>query len=180
MDEKQLIRYLKVNKRLGQKALYENYADKMYMLSYRYITTNEDAEEVVMQGFLKVFQNINQFKYLGKGSLEAWMKKIMINEALMFLRKKRKFEINDDFEITDNIISDDFHDIDSEYIYKLITKLPIGYRTVFNMYVIEGMSHKEIAESLQIEINTSKSQLSKARKLLQKYLINMEEHYETA
>ena len=180
MNEKQIIGYIKINKRLGQKALYEKYADSLFLLCYRYITTKEDAEEIVMQGFLKVFENIDNFKYQGKGSLKAWMKKIMVNESLMFIRRKRKFEISDEFDFTENFSSDDFHDIDSEYLYQLILRLPLGYRTVFNMHVIEGMSHKEIAEQLNIEVNTSKSQLSKARQLLQKYLSELEEHYETA
>lgn len=180
MNEKRLVKYLKNNNRLGQKALFEMYSDKMYLLCCRYVSSKEDAEEVIMQGFLKVFKNIDQFKYLEKGSLEAWIRKIMVNESLMFLRSKRRFEISDDYDLTDNYLAEDYHDIESEYLYDLILKLPLGYRTVFNMFIIEGMSHKEIAKELNIVVNTSKSQLSKARKLLQKYLSKAEEHYETA
>ncbi len=180
MNEKQIISYIKINKRLGQKALYDKFADSLFLLCYRYITSKEDAEEVVMQGFLKVFENIDHFNYQGKGSLKAWIKKIMVNESLMFIRSKRKFEISDEYDFTKNFISEDFYEIDSEYLYELILKLPLGYRTVFNMFVIEGMSHKEIAEQLHIEVNTSKSQLSKARNLLKNYLTKAEEQYETA
>lgn len=180
MNEKQLIRYLKINQRLGQKTLYEKYADSLFLLCLRYVTKREDAEEIVMQGFLKIFEKMHQFNYLGKGSLEAWMRKIMINESLMFLRSKRQFEITDDYELAENYSIEDYHEIDAEYLYNTITKLPIGYRTVFNLFVIDGMSHKEIAMELNIEVNTSKSQLSKARNLLKKYLTKREEHYETA
>jgi RNA polymerase sigma-70 factor, ECF subfamily len=180
LNEKQLLKYLKINKRLAQKAVYEKYADSMFLLCYRYISSREDTEEVVMQGFLKIFENITSFSYQEKGSLNAWIRKIMVNESLMFLRKRKKFEISDDYELTENHFSDDHFEIDTEYLYELISTLPIGYRTVFNMHIIDGISHKEIAETLAISINTSKSQLSKARKLLQNKLSKAEGHYETA
>ena len=180
MNEKQLIKYLKINKRLAQKAIYEKYADSMYLLCYRYISSKEDTEEVVMQGFLKIFENIENFRYNDKGSFSAWIRKIMVNESLMFLRQKKQFEISDDYDLTENYCSDEYFEIDTEYLYQSISKLPIGYRTVFNMHIIDGISHKEIAETLNISVNTSKSQLSKARKLLQKKLSKVEDHYETA
>jgi len=133
-----------------------------------------------MQGFLKVFENMMSFSYKDKGSLNAWIRKIMVNESLMFLRKRKQFEITDDYDLAENYFSDEHFEIDTAYLYETISTLPIGYRTVFNMHIIDGISHKEIAETLNININTSKSQLSKARKLLQKKLSKVEDHYETA
>lgn len=129
-----------------------------------------EAEDVVTEGFVKVFSKINTFEYRGARSFEGWIKRIMVNESLMALRKKKHVQVD----------IDNFVDIESglmtgsqlEYneIIKVIHKLPKGYRTVFNMYVIEGYSHKEIANKLQISENTSKSQLSKARASLLKSL----------
>ncbi len=136
----------------------------------RYIRNEQDAEDVMINGFFKVFTKIEQYKETG--SFEAWIRRIMVNESLMFLRK---YNMNLSVEINDvHIPTQTSADaqIREQDILKLLDYLPVGYRTVFNLYVIEGFSHKEIAEKLGISINTSKSQLIKARKKLKQLIDN--------
>ncbi len=138
----------------------------MFGLCKRYVKTIENAEEVLMEGFCKVFQKIDM--YSGIGSFEGWIRRIMTNEALMFIRKDYKFNDHDDIQdiqveaveisIEDTLAASD--------ILKLLDQLPTGYRTVFNLYVMEGFKHREIADMLGISINTSKSQLILAKKRL--------------
>ncbi len=163
----------------AQKEFYERYADKMFRVCYRYVKTEMDAEDLVVNGFLKVFANLNKMEFRGERSLEAWIKRIMVNESLMFLRKNNRFQMMSDstaahIEDNSNIIGD----ISAEEIYALILSLPDGYRTVFNLYVIEGFNHKEIAQKLNISENTSKSQLCKGRALLRKLLEKNGIHYD--
>lgn len=167
IDEKTIDRCLKGNKR-AQKALYKAYARKMFVHCYRYLKSKEDAEEIVSDGFIKVFQNLITFHYKDLKSLEAWIKRIMINECLMFLRK-RKISFLDESKAL-NIESGNRSDseLEAKEIYDLILSLPAGYRTIFNLYVLEGYSHKEISQMLKISEGTSRSQLTKARIVLQK------------
>lgn len=158
----------------AQEILYNQYADQMYQTCFRYLSDQHEAEDTVVEGFVKVFSKIGSFEYRGKGSLAGWIKRIMINECLMKLRKKKYEKVQIDnvsFQLTNDVPIDD--PILEEEIVNIIKKLPKGYRTVFNMYVIEGYSHKEIAKKLNISENTSKSQLSKARASLSKSLIRV-------
>ncbi len=163
MSEKELIQACKANDRKGQKALYELYAPVMLALCRRYVGVLEDAEDVMVEGFFKVFTKIDSYK--GEGSFEGWIKRIMVNESLMFLRKNNPLRFSE--EITDRMRGVEFPGIDSRLtagqIIALLDELPPGYRTVFNLFVIEGYKHREIAEELGISINTSKSQLILAR-----------------
>ncbi len=138
------------------------------MHCYRYVKNRDDAEEIVTDGFVKVFENMHSFEYRDDKSFEAWIKKIMINEALLFLRKKRQLHFiqSEKVEEVQADVSIDMN-LHAEDIYKLILALPTGYRTVFNMFAIEGYSHKEIASLLNITESTSRSQLTKARAMLQ-------------
>ena len=163
----------------AQKEFYERYADKMFRVCYRYVKNEQDAEDLLVNGFLKVFNHLKNIDFRGDRSLEAWIKRIMINESLMFLRKNNNFRSVDSDLMTD--IGENATvtgKLAAEEIYNLILKLPVGYRTVFNLYVIEGFSHKEIAEKLNVSENTSKSQLSKGRALLRKILEYNGIHYE--
>ena len=118
------------------------------------------------------FKNLSSFNYQGEGSVQAWLKKIMINECLMFLRKRHSFIISTEKEAEDIPLQEEALDnLSVAEIFNLVVELPIGYRTVFNLYVIEGMSHKEIAKMMGIAEGTSKSQLNKAKLLLQKNLL---------
>lgn len=156
-----------------QKELYERYGGVLFAICLRYIGNREEAEDVFHDGFIRVFQSIkNQFAYQGVGSLKAWLSRVMVNEALGYLRKKSiqtKQEVLMD-EIPDTQISDDedVNKIPRSVLLKLISELPDGYRTVFNLYVFEEKSHKEIAALLGITEHTSSSQFYRAKTLLAK------------
>lgn len=169
MDEPQVIVGCKNKEGKAQKALFDSYSYAMLLLCLRYVRHQPDAEEMMLNGFYKFFTSIAQFSYTGPGSIAPYLKKIMINECLMFLRKKDGLKIIDEehaaeLAANDSIISR----LTADEIFDLITTLPAGYRTVFNLFVVEGMGHKEIAELLQVSEGTSKSQLNKARIMLQK------------
>lgn len=171
--ERRLIIACKKNKRQSQKKLYELFADDMFSLCFRYIQNTEDSEDIMIKAFTKVFKNIKKFEYRGEGSLKKWIKTIVINESLMFLRTKKKLFFEQiDIKIESNNVSVE-SEISYNEIISLVEKMPTGYRTVFNLYSIEGYSHKEISKLLSIKINTSKSQLHKARKYLQKQVKNL-------
>ena len=163
--------------RKSQKYLYETYTNQMFRLLLRYTGNAHDADDVLVVAFTKVLKNIGDFNFRGKGSLGAWIKKIMVNEALMFLRSKKQTELLDENEqIADDI--DAGSKLDAEDVYNLVKDLPTGYRTVFNLFIIEGYSHKEIAEMTGTSESTSKSQLKKARKKLQEKIIKTKAGYE--
>ena len=158
----------------AQKALYDALAPKMLGVCLRYLRDREEAEHVMIGGFVKVFEKIDQYK--GDGSFEGWIRRIMVNESLMYLRKSQPMSV--DVDVADVEGQLDYeeleHTLHAEDIMKLIMDLPVGYKTVFNLYAIEGFNHAEIASKLGISENTSKSQLSRARKLLQSKLAEME------
>ena len=167
-----LIKEAKHGSAAAQKCLFDLYADKMMMLCRRYLKNKEDAEEVLIDGFCKFFKSIDSFSYRDEPSLSAWLKRIMINECLMVLRKKNVFSIITDTAASEIPFSEDaLSNLSAAEIFALVVQLPVGYRTVFNLFVIEGTAHSEIAELLNISEGTSKSQLSKARALLQKMLL---------
>lgn len=175
MTELQLIEACKRSESFAQRLLYEKYVDRLFIVCLRYVTHKADAEELLSDCFVKAFKNIHQFQFIGDGSLNAWLRKIAVNECLMFLRKKKQLIISiDDHPVANELAHEDiaFQNLHVEAIIKNIQKLPPGYRTIFNLYVFEEKSHKEIAESLNISENTSKSQLFKARNLLKKSCIN--------
>lgn len=138
----------------------------MFRICFRYIGNQMDTEEIVQNGFLKVFRNMTRMDYRGKKQFENWLISIFINESINFLKKKRIDFISID-EISSSLISEPVIYQEEEDYYQLLLELPTGYRTVFNLFAIEGYSHKEIADKLDISESTSRSQLSKARKSLQ-------------
>lgn len=169
MDEKNLVKACKRKKQAAQKQLYELYYDTMFRTCYRYLGNVQNAEDMVVEGFLKIFEHIKKFEYRNPSSLINWMKTIMINESLSYLRRNKRILFSDNDHIFEqNYTIDDTLEIKD--IHKAIALMPTGYRTVFNMYVVEGFSHKEIAQSLNISEATSKSQLSRAKKYLQKMI----------
>lgn len=175
MNDQQIIQECKRNNPKIQKVVYEQYANAMLRLCFRYVSNVQDAEDVMVIGFTKFFKNIHKFEYRGEGSLAKWIKTIMINESLMFLRSNKRLNT----VYTDQMVGEDVPDLpdtvtDAETIYQLIAALPAGYRSVFNAYVIDGMSHEEISEMLGIGIGTSKSQLSRARAMLKEQIIKLE------
>lgn len=162
-DEVQLVFALKKEKKDAQTYLYERLAPKMLGLCLRYLKDQMQAEDVMIEGFMKVFSKIDLYR--GEGSFEGWIKRIMVNECLMKLRGPKVYWL-DSAEYESEISILPFTNLEVEEIFTIISHLPVGYRTVFNMYVIEGFSHAEIAEKLHISEGTSKSQLSRAKALL--------------
>jgi RNA polymerase sigma factor (sigma-70 family) len=142
----------------------------MFRLCYRYVREQQEAEDILCKGFHKVFQHIAQFEDRGEASLQKWITRIMVNEALMYLRKHRMELVSEDAAQAIPAGTRTDSALEAEYLYNLIRALPVGYRTVFNLFCIEGYSHAEIAEQLGITEGTSKSQLSKARAMLQDML----------
>lgn len=155
------------NNRKAQAELFGRYSPKMFSVCRRYLNGREEAEEVLSNGFVKVFKKLDQ--YQNAGSFEGWMRKIMVNEALNYLKVKRNFMLVADEQEPEGVEAA-ATDLEAEDLMRLIALLPEGYKLVFNMYAIEGFKHKEIAEHLGITESTSKSQLRKARLLLQKML----------
>jgi RNA polymerase sigma factor (sigma-70 family) len=165
----------------AQKCLFDHLADPMMALCRRYVKNRADAEELLLDGFYKFFKHLEDFRYHGEAALYAWIRTIMVRECLMFLRRQRAFSMlsAEPAEAPPDLVpeSEPLAALSAAEIFDLIVQLPVGYRTVFNLYVIEGMEHKEIARSLGISEGTSKSQLSKARVLLQKMLLKKGIHY---
>ncbi len=166
MTENELIEGCRQKNRKAQKMLYDLHAPVMFGVCMRYVKNREDAEDVMIEGFFKAMTNIHQYK--GSGSFQGWIRRIMVNESLMFLRKQHNFRMTvevSNIEIKSQVSVED--ELSAQDILNLLEKLPTGYRTVFNLYVLEGYKHREIAEMLGISINTSKSQLILAKKRLQ-------------
>ena len=169
MTERELIEACERRDRRAQKALFDRFSPQMYGVCKRYVRNREDAEDVLVSAMFKVLTNIDQFK--GDGSFEGWVRRIVINEALMHLRKR--YDFGRHLEISDFDRPARTHMVDrlaAQDIMDLLDTLPTGYRTIFNLYVLEGYKHREIAEMLGISINTSKSQLILARKRMKELL----------
>lgn len=150
------------------RAVYSSYVRYLSAVCARYIPNDEDVKDVLQESFLRIFDGIGSFEYRGKGSLKGWFTKITVNEALKFIRRNDKIEFVD-ISSHQDIQPDEEPDIDSvpsSVIFRLIRELPDGYRTIFNLYVIENRSHKEIAALLGIKESTSASQLHRAKSLL--------------
>jgi RNA polymerase sigma factor (sigma-70 family) len=166
-------------KRDAQYQLYRKFASSMLAVCFRYAKNRDEAEDFLQEGFLKVFQNIASFRK--EGSFEGWMKRIMINHALNEIKKNRKMPFHEDIgtinetEIMDqNEAKGTQEPVPAAVLLEMIHSLPEGYRVVFSLYVLEEYSHKEIAESLSISENTSKTQLLKARRTLR---MKLNEYY---
>lgn len=169
LDNLRLLAQCRLGDRRSQRLLYEKYADLMLGQCRRYLSDIQEAEDAMMRGFVKVFTSLNKLKDDKK--FEGWMRRIMVNECLMIIRKKKRMSFTEIEHVT---LPDQqpgpVERISEQDILSLVDKLPDGYRTVFNMYVIEGYKHKEIAKTLGISVNTSKSQLIMARKKLREFL----------
>lgn len=168
-NESQLITRAAASNREAQRLLYERFSGKMLSVCRMYVKDLQHAEEVMLNGFFKVFTHLKDFK--NEGSFEGWIRKIMVREAISFLRGKKELEFQEeDLEQRNDSFDPIQADVDANHIQQLIDSLPEGYKVVFVMYAIEGYKHHEIAEILKITSGTSKSQLFKARKMLQEKL----------
>ncbi|MFD0864002.1 RNA polymerase sigma factor [Sungkyunkwania multivorans] len=166
-NEEKLINSAAQNKRDAQHQLFQQHAPKMLSVCRQYISDLQEAEEAMLNGFLKVFANLRTFKF--EGSFEGWIRRIMIRESISYLRSKKQLAFSDEeIERYEAPSASSISALEVEEIQALIDQLPEGYRIVFVMYAIEGYKHKEIASLLEISVNTSKTQLFKARKMLQR------------
>ncbi len=170
MDDSSLVKYCIKGDPKAQRALFDKFAPKMLSVCMRYAKNKEQAEDVLQESFIKVFSKLDLFK---GGSLEGWIRRIMVNTSLDQIRKEKKLQNNItvdavEFKLEHN--SYILENIHAEDLLKLIQKMPVGYKTVFNLFAIEGYSHKEIAEELSISESTSKSQYSRAKIYLQQQL----------
>ena len=156
----------------SQELLYKNFAPTMFAICLRYAADHPQAEDMLQEGFIKVFQNLGRFR--NEGSFEGWMKRIFVNTAFEWLRKHGVMNrvMNVEFFAEEIIQEDAFDELSKNDLVRMIQNLSPGYRTVFNLFAIEGYSHKEIAVMMNISEGTSKSQFSRARYLLQKMVIN--------
>ncbi len=157
-----------------QRMLFDMFAGKMMSVCLRYGRNQPEAEDMLQEGFVRVFNNLHQFKF--EGSFEGWMRRVMVNNALKVLEKKRinYLEVTGKHEYAVSLEPSVYTGLGEEEIMKMINGLPDGYRIVFNLNVIEGYSHEEIGQMLNIQPSTSRSQLVKARKMLQKQITELQ------
>lgn len=182
-DQQKLVKDCLRNQIAAQKQLYELFAEQMLGVCYRYTKSMNDAQEVLQTGFIKVFTHLHQYKQ--DGELGAWIRKIMVNTAINYLKRKPRYQLDLSFE--DNSlhpVSDDNPEIKihEKDLLNLIRQLPAGYQTIFNLFAIEGYTHVEIAKILGIKEGTSRSQYARARALLISWLekhsiTNKKDHY---
>jgi RNA polymerase sigma-70 factor (ECF subfamily) len=172
MTEEAIIQGCLKQQASAQKALYERYSAKMLAVCYRYGHNREDAEDMLQEGFIKVFSQIHTFK--GQGAFEGWVRRIMVHTCINILKKNKKFNESVDIsQATSLQVREEFIPsiIQAKQVVECIRVLPIGYRTVLNLYAIEGFSHKEIGKILDIEESTSRSQYTRAKAMLEDLLI---------
>lgn len=160
------------NDRLAQQELYVQFKDKMFVLCLRYANSREDAEDILQDGFIKVFRDLKQ--YNGSGCFEGWVRKVMVNVALEHIRKEKKKPFQTVLEQIEFKASEETSFFEKENqakaLIQLMRKMPIGFRTVLNLYILEGYTHPEISAILGISVGTSKSQLLRAKGCLRKLL----------
>ncbi len=172
LSEKEIIEGCIKNKREHQELFYKYYSPQMFGICLRYANDYHAAEDILQEGFIKVFKNLEKFR--GEGSFEGWVKRIFINTAIEFYRKSANHKGHSEldkvrFKEVEQVA---IENLAAKDLLNLIQKLSPGYQTVFNMYVIDGFSHKEIGKKLGIADGTSKSQLARARSILQKMIVN--------
>ncbi len=155
-----------------QQELYQRFSPAMLSVCYRYAKNREDAEDMLQEGFIKVFTQIGQFQH--KGALEGWIRKIMVHTCINILKKNRKFADSVDLIHASTLPIREEHIpsiMQAKQVVECIRMLPLGYRTVLNLFAIEGYSHREIGQMLEIEESTSRSQYTRAKSMLEQILI---------
>jgi RNA polymerase sigma-70 factor (ECF subfamily) len=165
MSLEKLIKRCANNDRKAQEEIYRLFAGKLFALCLKYSRNKTEAEDNLQDGFIRIFEKVKQFKH--QGSFEGWMKRIVINTALQKYREKNVLNLVNDNPIDEEaVVEVDETEVSLDYLLNLIQELPNQYRLVFNLYVLDGYSHKEIAKALNISEGTSKSNLSRARGIL--------------
>ncbi len=171
-----MLKFFTRNKQNLFESLYHQYSEQLYLIVIRYVVSQFDAEEVLQRGFIKVYEGLSSFSYVNEKATKGWLSRIMVNEALMFLREQKRLSLSEDTSEL-RIISLQMPEVECKLAYEaclsLVRNLPDGYRTVFNLYVIEGYSHKEIGEMLNISESASRSQLTRARAILKEQIKSM-------
>ena len=177
ISEKDILAGCRKGKQSAQWELYERYSGRLLAICSRYAKDLEEAEDILQEGIVRIFLNIKEFKV--DGPLMAWMRRIMINTAITYYHKMRKHRYHDDLaEVSESRFEDKAWgeaEFTREELFSVIRQMPEGYRQVFNLYAMEGYKHREIAEIMKIDENTSKSQYSRGRKWLQERLIALKE-----
>ncbi len=170
-----LIRGCKKNNSQAQRELFDRYSSRMLGICRRYVGNLGDAEDIMVNGFMKIYDKIDQ--YAGSGNFESWMSRIMVNESLTHIRRNKNMSVEVSIEKAsyEPDYSTILDPLDAEQLLKWIDDMPVGYRTVFNLYALEGYAHKEIAEMLNITEGASKSQLSRAKACLRDKIYKMEQ-----
>jgi RNA polymerase sigma-70 factor (ECF subfamily) len=170
MEEHLLVKRCLQGKAQAQRLLYERFKGRLFGLCLRYADSEDEALDMLQEGFIKVFRDLHQFR--GEGPLEAWLRRVVVNAAISRLRKKTWVKETDfDWDQLPEQVEEYTPDsMDVEEVIRLIQQLPKGFRTVFNLYAVEGYSHREIAQILGIAESTSRSQYQRARKMLQEWL----------
>ena len=165
----QLIKKVRKGDRLSQRALYEQFRSRWYLICLRYNGHEQDAQDCLQNALVKIYSHLEQFDP-AKGDFAAWSSRIVINENLQFIKKKKQnpFFVEQEFVAPNDQFTETEAELSMEKLTHLLQKLPQGYRTIFNLHAIEGYDHREIAELLDISVGTSKSQLSRARNMLKK------------
>lgn len=172
MTEEALLQGCIKNQAVAQKALYDRYSYKMFAVCYRYAHNRQDAEDMLQEGFIKVFSQIHKFE--NRGALEGWIRRIMIHTCINILKKNKRFSESVDLihagslQVREESIPSI---VQAKEVVECIRMLPLGYRTVLNLYAIEGFSHKEIAGMLDVEESTSRSQYTRAKAMLEDILL---------
>ena len=172
MTEAELVEGCQKGEPRYQRALYERYHRLMFGVCLRYTDNRDDAQDIMQEGFIRVFKHIHTFR--GAGSFEGWVRRIMVHTSIEHYRRNSRYFMVDVKEAAEvKLDADAMWSLSRDEILGLIQELPSGYRTVFNLYAIEGYSHQEIADMMNISTGTSKSQLSRAKRLLQEKLIRL-------
>ena len=172
-DEQRLVKRLQQGDKTAAREFYSRYADSLAGICMRYIADEENLKDVLQNAFAHIFSHIAEFEYRRAGSLLAWAKRVVVNESLKFLRSREHFEeLREDYDVVDESEYDllSISDIPPDVIQLMLSRLPVGYRTVLNLYILEGKSHQEIARLLGIGKDTSASQLHKAKRMLAKMI----------
>ncbi|MBR1474190.1 MAG: sigma-70 family RNA polymerase sigma factor [Muribaculaceae bacterium] len=181
MAENDIVEGCKHGRREAQRALYDHYAPGLMATAMRYMGSRDNAQDVLQEALIKAFQSIERFAWQGNGSLHAWLDRIVINTAVSMLRKSLpQTAILSLDELPDNFIEPDSAEvsqIDAHIILEMVASLPAGYRTIFNLYCIDGFSHRDIARQLGISEGTSSSQLSRARAILARKVQDYLKHH---
>ena len=165
MNEKQLIEACCKQQQKAQRVFFDRYYKEVFRLARRYLADFHEAEDITIVVFNKAFKYITSFEYRGEGSLKKWLNTITINESIRAIKKVRPMSYKAEIPEPASLPLQ-YQTLDTDLVYHILEKMPRGYRTVFNLYAIDGYTHSEIAETLNISRNTSKSQLLKARKFI--------------